>query len=242
MSTYFGLTWEDVLLAFHGTIEDDFATNSKTGREVIENELALQKDFLLAMVDEAALGMLEGQIPPYAVSSTCQDTSGNRYINLLGEPDCINLFYREEKVSRYVEYPSQDLLGYENSACRYRDCEGEGIEGLEEFDDYTIVGDRILLGPSFDTDRELVISFTGDINLPSLARVLRDAVCCNLGYQLYNAGDQTWGAVTNFCEHYKRWSDLYTGKKKFIPPELRGLKFLRSPWSIGIFSVRTRRV
>ena len=47
---YFGLTTNDIVESFNGALVTDFASNSKTGAEIIENELQLAEGELIGLL------------------------------------------------------------------------------------------------------------------------------------------------------------------------------------------------
>ena len=241
MKEYFGITFLDLVRAFHGTTVDDFESDGQTGQQIIERELELAADEVIDMMDNSVISLIDGNIAPYIVS-TCADPSGNSYIELLGIPDDCSIqvrLFQEFDRNSYDVY-QQDTLGSCKKFCGKLD-----IDDFEEFNDWTIDGNRLVLGSSYEDNQKILISYKLQDGvtpkIPSIGRYIRNKVACQIGHNLYSAGGDTWALVENFCKEAARFEDKYE-TKKLIPAELRKIKWLNTPFSIGIFSLPIRRV
>lgn len=241
--SYFGITSNDIVRAFHGTIVSDFETDGESGAEIINRELELAYEEALELIDPTALGMINNGIAPHVVS-TCIDASGNRVIDLFGIPEECSIDVRvweDRQRDYYNDYPLQDrltgTLGCE--PCGFR------IEQYEAFTDWTIEGSQLVLGPSYEDNQKLIISYRlenpEDFNLPSIGRYIRNRVACIIGHNLYTAGQDSWALVEQFCKEADKFESKYENKK-LVPSELKRLKWMEYPFNTGWGTIKLRRV
>lgn len=225
----FGVTINDILSLFNGAQISDWATGGLTGQSVIEREIELVEEEAMDLVDAAARQQFESGIQPHYFDSICPDASGQNIITLLGDPECLEV--------RLLRRFGNNTFGCDQV------CNDLTISDFEEFTDYTLSGNQIILGASWD-GTPIVVSYRSDeFQIPSLARYVRNKVGCVLGRILYSTSGDEWKLVDYLCEDASKFEEKFSGIKKFVPSELRNLKYVNgSPFSIGIFSIRTRRV
>ena len=222
---FYGLDHDDIIQSFNSTQGSDWATNGISGAEIITNELELAFDESLQYLHPAIVAMIEGWIAPHLFADVCPNEDGEYIITLLGEPECIQI----------------RILDEFNGALCHNPCE-TFFNDFAIFEDYEVVGNEVILGESYDPDTTLIVSYhSDDLNIPSLARYLRNKVCCTVGHQLFSAGSDVWALVDHYCSEASKFEDRYD-KKGFIPPEFKKLKWLNYPFSVGFFSVRVNRV
>ena len=217
----FGVTTTDILSLFNGALESDFETAALSGDQVILREIQFASDEVLSYLDATVLDMLQNGLYPHIVKVT------NGTIELLTETGEI------------------DLRIYNTSYNSYENCENicnVNFHLLKEFTDYTIDGNIITLGPEYDGEVFVITYKVTDLPLPSVGRYVRNKAACLLSHILYTAGNDTWALTDRLCEEADKWERKYE-TKKFIPPELRNLKWINgSPFSMGIYSIKSRRV
>ena len=226
----FGVEINDILGLFNGALESDFETASLSGDQVILREIQLASEDVLSYLDATVLDMLQNGLYPHLVSVT------DGTIELLTETGEIDLrVWNPYGGNCGINYSDQ-YNSLNPARCNV------DFNLLTEFTDYTIDGTTVTLGPSY-TDQELVITYrVEDLPLPSLSRYIRNKAACLLSHVLYTAGNDTWALTDELCKQATAWETKYE-TKKFIPPELRNLKWINgSPFSMGIYSIKSRRV
>lgn len=226
----FGVTTTDILQLFNGALESDFETASLSGSEVIMREIELASEEALNYLDATVLDMLQNGLYPHIVTVT------NGIIELLTETGEIDLrIWNPYGGNCGINY-SDEFNTISRPKCNV------DFSLLTEFTDYIIDGNIITLGPDYDGE-ELVITYEiEDLPLPSVGRYVRNKAACLLSHILYTAGNDTWALTDELCKQATAWETKYE-TKKFIPPELRNLNWINgSPFSMGIYSIKSRRV
>lgn len=206
----FGLTFNDIIEAFNGSVESDFATNSKCGQQIIENEIELKEGELISSLSKSAMSYLN-ELPSHEV--TLQDFSGSPGF--------------------YFDFvPNQDRSIYAKIVSKCANLPSECVSNCVDGEAITVAYDSVALKwyATFDSatvssDQRIFVSYSVDqtaLELPSLKSVLRDLVACSLGYQLFSAGNDSWGLVTHYCESAQKWMEKLEGG--WIPPEFNSLR------------------
>jgi hypothetical protein len=230
----FGLTYEDIVNAFRGSIATDFG-----GQQIIENEIELAEAELIANMSPKALQMLQRveymEVP---------QISGNLYTSI---PPILQDLYVYE-VDRYnpalnnaVSNPLPGVCDEQNGCPNIK----RELDSSYLFTDYSISGSNITFGNSFDQDTHTYyVSYTIDnstLDLPSVKGILRDRVACILGMQLYSRGDDTWKLVDLYCTRADKMMDKID--EHWLPSEYRKNKYLNNPFTIkgGIQTIRIGR-
>ena len=222
------LSYTDVIEAFNGAVESDFATNSKTGRQIIEREIQLAQQDLYSVVDPNVLNILKDGLPYHLFTVNTGDT-----IELLGNPVDLDIRLYESGPN-YIKNDSEVIFGYNKAKCNF------DYKDYTQFTDYTVVDNVVTIG-TVETDTIIAVSYKSlDFSIPSLENKIKNKVCCMMGYQLFSAGDQTWALVDRYCELDKEFTASSSGKK-FVPSELK-LNYIESPFSYGMFGIKSRRV
>lgn len=231
----FGLTYQDIVNSFRGAIDADFG-----GQANIENEIDLAEAEIVEKLSPKALQMLQ-QVEYMEVSAI----SGSSYT---AYPPILQDLYVYE-IDRYNPALNNSVLGTVTTPY----CDGtincpntkRELYNTDLFTDYTLNGDTITFGNTFDQDRNTYyISYTVDtsrLDIPSLAHILRNRVCCILGHQLYSRQDDTWKLVDIYCERGE--AGLNKIDEHFLPSEFRKNKYLNNPFTIkgGITTIRVGR-
>lgn len=230
MATYtynaFGLVWGDIVKAFNGAVADDFATANDCGQKIIEDEISLKEGELIGFLSEGALDYFR-QIPTHEVTTT--NLSGATSFGFDFTPD----FGKKIRVEVSSDCSDNTSL----LDCNTRRCTGgEEVTYYQDSDGIW----RGLLDRIIRDDERVVITYSPDIgalNLPSLKSILRDAVACSLGMNLYSDSDSTWAHVERYCTRADKMYDKLDG---WIPPEFKRLKYLE--WNGPFRGVRGNRL
>lgn len=242
--SYFGITANDIVRAFHGTEITDFATDGETGQQIITRELELAFNESLDLLDVNVLNQLQNGFNGYIVQA-CEDASGNFIIPLLGIPEECSLDVREwedRNLDWFHDSISQTtqpgLLGC--NKCKV------DLKSYPQFTDWILDGSNLILGSSYEANQKLIISYrleSGETpSIPSLGRFIRNKVACILGHNLYTASENTWSLVEQYCKEASKFEEKYSGIHKYIPSELKRLKWLEYPYSTGWGTIVSRRV
>lgn len=232
----FGITWEHIMKALPGTVEEDFAAGNQCGRRVIEQEIQLQESVIAANLNSATLKQLE-QLSFHEVNTI--ETSGSVsgfYFDFV--PD----FTQDIKV--YVDDENTIGCGADGRCDQFSiEDDSSDLEVVTYYYDVTAqkwVGelDRVL-----HTTNKIYISYKIDKNsldLPSIARIVRDAVACVLGHGMFSDGDSTWALVTRFCEQSDAMIESIKNNR-WLPPELKKLRYVNSVIPNGVKTVNLWR-
>lgn len=204
----FGLKYTTIINSFNGSIEEDYATNGKCGRQIIDEEIEMTLHKMVAHFSVGLNAMLN-EIPDHWVSS--EPLSGVSAFVFDFTPDTT------EPIRVKV---------FDRCNTNFDECITlcSGYETITT----TVIGNKTygLLNRLITPNQRILLRYRADKNLlemPSLKGVLRDGVCCTLGNVLYSDGENKWGAVENFCSNWKQWLDLL--KNGWIPPEFKSLDF-----------------
>lgn len=207
---YFGLNYNDVIQSFHDAIEEDFESNDKCGRTIIQNEMDLKEGELLASLSNSALAYLN-ELPTHEV--TVANLSGSYFFTVDFIPDF-----------------NRDIL-IDTSPIQQQTC--QGTTSTYSADDFTWTLDENTLAVTATYNNGVITedilylnySINPDIlNIPSLKSILRDLVCCSLGYQFYSSSDSVWGVVERYCANADKWLEKIS--EGWIPPEFSGLRLI----------------
>ena len=228
----YGLTEDQIVSSFSGAISGDFAVPPMDGYAVINQEIEFQWQKLqMAMSDKLSMTLTE-------VNYEVPSISGGIYFTpaLYAIPETMEVW----KVDRCAEICGKESFkgcespcgcGVRGSLYPYENRLG-GIQKLVSGTDYNSIGSNIYqLIETLDTDRDyLVISYKVDesnLIVPSLASILRDMVCCNLGNRLFaNIEGGKWSIVEHYCESASKWLELL--ENGWMPPELKKINLLFS--------------
>ena len=232
MTTYqhnaYGLTWQNMVEAFNGAIENDFKAGDLCGSKVITNEIEMKEGELISYLGEATLSYFE-VLPPHEV--TTESVSGSSAFTFDFIPD----FDKPIKVSVTSMCPDEIAL----QECFNERCStGEVVTYL--YDEVTKKWQGIL-NREILSNENIFISYSVDLDeleLSSLKAILRDLVACTLGNNLQTEGDAVWGLVTHYCERGDK--GLERLEKGYIPAEFKRLKYLE--WNGPFRAIRGNRV
>jgi hypothetical protein len=126
------------------------------------------------------------------------------------------------------------------------DCGNLTLESLEESTaSINISGSGFTIDNyTYNPDDRVYINYKPDIatlNIPSLAGIIRNIVCCTVGSNLYSKEDTEWKHITRFCE--KATEQLATLDEYYLPPEFRKYKWFKRPVPVkgGITSIKIGR-
>lgn len=238
MSTFnhFGLQYSDIVSAFKGSIATDFG-----GQSVIEAEMDLVEGEILNKLSQQAIRMME--IVEYM---EIQPISGATWTAV--PPIMSDLYiWQVPRFNPAINNQQYSLSSAGLGLCNSGTCPSQKKE-LDTgylFNDYTLNGDEVTFGSSFDQDNyTYYASYNVDttrIRLPSLAIILRNRVACILGNQLYTRGVDSWKLVDVYCARGD--SGLAAIDEYFIPSEYKKSSFLNNPFKVkgGYTTIKTYR-
>lgn len=216
---YWGLTFEEVIAAYTGTVEDDFDPVNLNGQAVIEAEMARQAAKMKSLMHPKLRDALTESL--YEIVEI--DASGNYQTALatLLVPDLAYLpssGYLNDEPPKYVGCHAPSIL--------YDQVSTEQVPG--DFKSFTVTDHQTAY--QYGVVRYQV--YEDQLAVPSLAAMLLDFVACSLGRRLYPSGSEEWRQVTYYCEQAKFWMELLQ-KKTFLPVELANIERY---WTPPIFS------
>lgn len=218
----FGLSPDIIVSSFSGAVSGDFATNGFTGYQVINNEIALAESEILEMIPDFSRSLNE--IKGVAVTV---DTSGYvtfpSFVQPLSSGEI--KYYQKDK---YIEGCEGDYLSPQLSTMRGTSfcqdtlcCPWNGVSELS--------GQPLPV----DSTKEFYSSYISDpntFNIPSLANMIRNRVCCVLGNNLFATQGDSWKLVDRFCQLADKKLDSH-----YFPPEMKSVKWVKNPWLSGGF-------
>lgn len=239
----FGLTYNDIINAFPGTVENDFDTNNNCGSRVIQKEMQLRESELLSTLNSSALNLMN-ELDWFAVDVTT--VSGASQFVFPFVPDT------QQDVQGYIyskPCSSRNELIVSGTNCPDNRCGDFNIcpsstslvpitITIDDDGDYIGTIDDII-----DSDQELLIKYIPDkslIDLPSLAAILKDMVVCSMGTGLYSAGSDTWDHVDKACERSTAQLAIINNNS-WIPGEIKMLEFINPVIPSGIRSIKEWR-
>lgn len=236
----FGLDYNDIVQAFTGAVEDDFATNDQSGRCVIEEEIALQEGMLAANFNKITMNQLE-RLDWHEVNTI--SVSGNAGFEFDFAPD------QTEDIKIYIDDETGGGVSETSIGCRTRSFKCGDFhlddDSTELETNYTVAYDETrqkwvaqLSQASIPTEDRILVSYTPDhdsLVIPSLKRALRDAVACVFGHSLYAEGDSTWSLITRYCSQADSVATMIR-QNRFLPPEIKKLRFINQVVPTGIQS------
>lgn len=211
----FGLTYEAILQAYPGTVENDFDWGNSCGREVIEAEILRQASKLQALLPRRLLRLLRS----VRFVRITADEEGVFELPLPIKEGTLPRVFRDW----WCSGSCGPGLGGRSVPCNLQDyynCEPrlvvevvEPAEGEPPFDcpTFRVVPPQTNLIVSWDLPHDLAIG--------SLSTLLRDMVACALGRRLYASEDDgDWSLVTYYCDSAKDFLAALDGR--WTPPEL----------------------
>ena len=205
----YGLTTEDIVMAFTGAITADFEAAGLGGVEVIEAEM----DFQSAKLDSV--------IPAFVKSSLKHIDNEILDVEDLGLTDpTIGLV----SPTLPAISGSEDFSYYMRGECPdMEDCYSESISADNNFDGtynlYDFNQDKVLM--DYDVDELLLVD-------DGLKGLLRDMVCCALGRKIYPSADKEWNVVSYHCEEAQAALQMIRDNPKWLPNSMIGMKFYRN--------------
>lgn len=223
----FGVTVQDILEAYPGTIEADFAAGGKCGSIVIGKEIELQYGRLLASLPAYLRGLLR-RLRGIVVSVG----PDGRF-----EPPI------EPESPAKIEVFNIAGLGY--SRCDIGLCEEPRWSALPtlEYDTFIDPEDdetriyQLVGNPPFPGQIALSYKISPDAEILSLKEVLRSMVACSLGRRLYaTLEEQEWNLVTHYCNTSQAF--LESIGKRWLPLELADLDMLWRPSLITSYTLQ----
>lgn len=230
---YFGVTPNDIIESFVGSISADFATNSKSGFEIISNELE--------RAEAEALELLSV-----------------REANLLTRIQGIQVVVSSGGIITYpAEFPplpplERDLRVYSKVKNEVINCDYESVWSYLDFNGSCDCcnGGSLSVETSgslvYDKNRDYFASYYLDqsqINIVSLKNFIRDRTCWVLGANLYSRSgkENTWDLIRIFEERSKAFFDR-AAKNKFVVQEFKKYRWIVSPLPTqGIIGIRMYR-
>lgn len=234
---YYGLTIENIVSAFNGATVSDFATNNQSGEEIILEEIKMAFDESKNLLEVNIANMIESEVPAFIISTTCEDASGNFTYQLPGIPGDSCIVLKDFSQTLIVD----GTIYYGNCSTR---CGDVNISSFPDFQDYTISESGLItFGPSYNGENILVTGLRGEgLFIPEMKRYLRNSVACIVGRQLYSTSGDEWTLISDgYCKSSHDFQKKYE-HKKFAPSAIKSLRWLNSPFSFGIFSVKIRRI
>jgi len=213
----FGLTTDDIKNAYIGTDFSDFDGGDDFGEARITREMELSLNKITSRLGARTIRLLS--FLPYVQAQTRTDGADTKW-DFPFNPLLTSTNNKAYIMSKNHDDDCPTVTIPDSYAVSFT----VGLSGS------TYVGST---AATFDPENQFIyFSFDVDqttLNVPSLSSLLRDTVCCKLGFSLYAQGENQWSAVTNFCEESKEGLDLLTDT--WVPPELKALKWLKAPWS-----------
>ena len=230
---YFGLTTNDIVESFNGALVTDFASNSKSGAEIIANELELAEGELIGLLTPKVIRKF------YNTEGVMVNISGSGIIVLPTE-----LPYDSSKADLEVYYqPKKNInsncneLFYTNAlVCGTNSCNNCGYPDMLKAE---LSGMQIL---NYSSNYEYYAVYSVNsafIEIRSLQDYIRNRVCCILGNNLYANADNVWKLVDTYCKRAEAFVEKIDSH--YVPGELKKMKWVNPLVTGSISSIRVNR-
>lgn len=218
---YFGCTQDNIIASFSGAISGDFATSVYSASTVLTQELDFAEAELVAKLGSGLLKMfseVKGIKPEYV---------NGEFVFPAELPYGSDL--RVWIIPEDNEVTSQTTLNCSSGLAK---CSNFNLESMDEQTvTMNISGSGFTIDNyTYNPDDKVYMNYKPNVttlNLPSLAGLIRDMVCCTVGSNLYSKEDTEWKHITRFCERAtKRLDEI---DEYFLPPEFRKYNWYKSP-------------
>jgi hypothetical protein len=227
---YWGLTVADIIQSFNGATGTDFATNSQVYGTIVNREMDFYEGDIASQLSKAVLFSIRR---PTGIQVQVHKTSGvvtfpeGLPLEVIGD----GYGSDEQDIKIYGTTIRDPFLGngiYSGVDINY----SRPSEDLETAFPvaFTATGTTVTV-TSPNANTYYYASYNTNLNaisLPSLALILRNAVCCSSGANLYSREGDEWALVTTYCELS---SKEYDRLAKFIPTELLNARWLVNPFN-----------
>lgn len=232
----FGVTTTDIVNAFKGSLESDFG-----GTAVILSEMQMAESEISAKLSTKALQLM-ARVDYMEIPAV----SGNSFLAPFPVKNDFHIWY----LPRFNPAQTNTFLtvGMDLPCSSFgwnKNCTSEvkELDSTVLFTDYTISGDTVTFGSSFDQSQYVYYASwnidQGRLALPSLGILLRNRVACVLGHQLYSRGEDSWKLVDIYCSRGD--AGLEAIDSYFIPSEFKAYKYLNPIVKTGLSTIKTLR-
>jgi hypothetical protein len=210
----FGLTVVDVISAFPGAEDINFATADLSGAEVIINEIELQKNKILTSLPAWVANLLD-----YVHFEIIKVDSNGDFELSLPTNGVVSAWSMSNMYSfRGTSY------GCSKNVC----FDGSTLTSANTVD--ITMTDETNGNIANYTYDELIVSYPvdPDAEIGSLKSILRNCVVASLGHSLYPTENSTdvWSHVKYHHEQCEKWSGMLS---RLVPIEIKKIKLLNKP-------------
>lgn len=229
----YGLIPTQIISSFAGAVESDFAVAPISGSEIILQEIEFQYEKLKMSFSDNVSKMLD------RVDYEMPSISGGLYFTP-------GLTVVDGSMEVWIVDRCANICGkqsFRDCGCNYNLPSVNGLGcGITKTTEYTSIGNNTFqLNTAIDIDdKYIVVSYEVDAEatpITSLASILRDMVCANLGNRLFAAVDGgKWTIVEHYETQAEKWLKLLEGG--WMPPELKRMRVM---FRGGITSIKMGR-